>query len=160
MKKETLLTVTVIALLLLNFGTLGYLLFMQPRPHAEREGMKLDQEIIKTLQLDDNQQKTFNGLKTAHHEQILSSDREYHEALVRFFSLVKNDTIEQAQYDSLMTAMLDIQKSRAALTFKHFEDLKNLCSPEQRKNFDQLLPVLTQVVLPHKNDRPGRGKGI
>lgn len=151
--------VAVIALLLLNFGTLGYLLFMRPGPHAGRQGMKLDQEIIKTLHLDDNQQKTFNGLKTAHHDQIVNSDRAYHDALTRFFSLVKNDTVEQTQYDSLMTAMLDIQKSRATLTFKHFEDLKNLCTPEQRKNFDQLLPVLTQVVLPHKNDRPRRGGG-
>jgi len=160
MKKETLLTVAVVALLLLNFGTLGYLLLMRPRPHAGREGMKLDQEIIKTLQLDDNQQKTFAGLKNAHHQQILNSDREYHDALTRFFSLVKNDTVEQAQYDSLMTAVLDIQKSRAAITFKHFEDLKNLCGPEQRKNFDQLLPVLTQVVLPHQNERARRRKGI
>lgn len=160
MKKETLLTVAVFALLLLNFGTLGYLLMRQPRPHAGRDGMKLDQEIITTLQLDDNQQKTFNGLKTAHHQQILDSDREYHEALVLFFSLVKNDSVEQTQYDSLLNAMLDIQKSRAAITFQHFEDLKNLCGPEQRKNFDQLLPVLTQVVLPHQKERAKHRKGI
>jgi hypothetical protein len=59
MRKETLLTVAVIALLLLNFGTLGFLLFRRP-PHPPGGGPGgLDRRIVETLQLDAAQQQRF-----------------------------------------------------------------------------------------------------
>lgn len=159
MKKITLLTIAVIALLLINLGTLGYLFFRRPAPHQGGGLPRLDREIIQTLQFDDARQKRFDVMKHTHHEQMLQSDRDYHDALLQFFNLLGNDSVGQMQYDTLLSAVLRVQKNRAEITFKHFEDLKNLCAPEHRKNFDQLLPVLTQVILPARKDRPRRGNG-
>jgi len=156
MKKETLLTVAVIALLLLNFGTLGFLLFRRP-PHPPGAGpAALDQRIVATLQLDAAQQQQFEQLKRTHHQQMQASDGAYREALGNYFALLKNDSMAPAQRDSLQATLTGIQNERASVTFQHFTDLKALCRPDQRPRFEALLPELMQVILPHKN-RPDRG---
>lgn len=154
MKKETLLTTAVIALLLLNFGTLGFLLLRRP-PHPPGEGPgRLDRQIVEQLQLDAAQQQQFDLLKKAHRAQMQDFDRNYREALGNYFALLKNDTLLPAQHDSLQAALGRIQQDRVSVTFKHFQDLKTLCRPEQKQHFAALLPELMQVILPRKNPPP------
>lgn len=150
MKKETLLTVAVIALLLLNFGTLAFLFFGRPS-HPQGPGRRpLDRQIVEQLQMDSGQEQQFRQLKSAHHEQMLAFDRAYHDALEHYFALLKNDSIQPAQQDSLQAILTRIQQDRITVTFQHFADVKRLCTPEQKKHFDALLPDLVQVILPRK----------
>lgn len=150
MKKETLLTTAVVALLLLNFGTLGFLFFRRPPhpPGVEQPGRR----IVQQLQLDAAQQQQFEKLKSAHHEQMLTADRAYRDALGQYFALLKKDTVDTARRDSLQAVLTRIQQERASVTFQHFADLKALCTPEQRTRFDALLPDLMQVILPPRRD--------
>lgn len=148
MKKETLLTIAVIALLLLNFGILGFLLFQRP-PHPPGAGsMPLDRRIEEQLHLNAEQQQQFERLKSAHHEQMQASDRAYRDAMSHYFALLKSDTIVAGRRDSLLAELTYIQQERVTATFQHFSDLKALCTPEQRENFDALVPAFLQVILP------------
>lgn len=158
MKRETLLTIAVIALLLLNFGTLCFLLLRRP-PHPDGpDGPgRFDRHIVEQLHLTTDQQRRFEQLKSAHHEQMLDSDRAYRNVLKNYFALLKNEEIPVAQRDSLLSQLTDIQKTKATVTFQHFADLKALCTPEQKADFEALLPDLMQVIAPERG-RPGRGK--
>ncbi len=148
MKKETLLTTAIVALLLLNFGTLGFL-FFRPAPHPPGPGKhRLDRQIVERLQFNSAQQQTFKKLKTTHHEQMLASDKQYRSALESYFNLLKNEPVQPAQQDSLLEVLTQIQKDRASITFQHFQDLKALCSPEQAEHFSELVPELMRVILP------------
>lgn len=149
MKKETLLTVAVVALLLLNFGTLGALLLRRPpQPPGGRGHERLDRHIVESLDLNAGQRQKFEQLKSAHHEQMLANERAYRDALGDYFALLKADTVAPAQRDSLQALLAHIQEERASVTFQHFSDLKALCSPEQQKRFTDLLPDLMRVILP------------
>ena len=154
MKRETLLTISVIALLVLNIGTLGFLFFWQP-PHERPEGPRqLDRKIIKTLSLNPDQVKQFETLKTAHHEQMVQCERDFRRTLEQYFALLNNETIDAAQQDSLQNQLSRIQLERARTTFRHFQDLKALCTAEQQKDFGILLPDLMQVILPPRPNAP------
>ncbi len=157
MKRESLLTIAVVALLLLNFGILGFLFFRRP-PHPEGGGPgPLDRHIIERLHLNAEQKTQFERLKTAHHEQMQAFDRAHRDAMGNYFALLKNDTATPEQQDSLLALVQNIQKNRATVTFQHFTDLKALCTPEQKKDFEALLPELMQVILP-QGGRPGPGR--
>lgn len=148
MNKERLLTFAVIALFLLNLGTLGVLLFRRPPHPPGGGGPRLDRHIIEQLQLDAAQQEQFGRLKTAHHRQMLDDDRAYRETLDQYFDLLKNDPVPAARRDSLLDALTSIQNHKATVTFRHFADLKALCTLAQKQRFDALLPDLKQVILP------------
>lgn len=154
MKKETLLTVAVIALLLLNFGILGFLLLRRSGPPEAGGRRKLDRQIVETLQLTSTQQQQFDQLKSAHHALMVANNQAYRVALGHYFDLLKNDTVVPAQRDSLQAILTKLQNERVDVTFQHFTDLKNLCTAEQRPSFNELLPNLLQVMLPPK--RPNR----
>lgn len=148
------MTIAVIALLLLNFGILGFLL-LRPGPNGPRPGGAPGKRIVEYLQLDARQQQTFEQLKSAHHQQMLESDRAYREALSSYFGLLKNDAPSQAQQDSLQAILTQIQEERRAVTFQHFQDLRQLCTPEQKERFSTLVPELMHVILPPPNRRSG-----
>jgi protein CpxP len=154
MKKETLLTTAVFALLLLNFGTL-FFLFSHKGPGGPGKGPRpLDRDIVEKLHLNTEQQAKFEQLKKAHHDQMEQSNRDYRAALSNYFALLKNDSVAQGQRDSLQTILTQIQKNRVDVTFQHFNDLKTLAGPENKGNFEVLLPDLMQVILPRR-DRSG-----
>lgn len=154
MKRETLLTTAVIALLFLNFGTLGFLIFRRP-PHRAGPD-RLDRHIVEQLQLDAAQRQQFETLKQAHHRQMLVNEQAYADALRNYFDLLRQDTLVAAKRDSLQGVLTRIQNERASVTFQHFADLKALCTPEQKPRFEALLPELMQVILPRKEHPPGR----
>ncbi len=153
MKKETLLTIAVFALLVLNFGILGFLFFRHPHPPPGMGAGPLDRRIVEKLHLDKDQEQKFEQLKSAHHAQMIALDEAYRGALGDYFALLKNDTIIPGQRDSLQAVLSRIQQQKASVTFQHFSDLKGLCTPEQKTNFNALLPELMQVILPRK-ERP------
>lgn len=154
MKKETLLIAAVLALLLLNFGTLFFLFFHKGPGGAGRGPSPLDRDIVEKLHLNTEQQAKFEQLKKAHHDQMEQSSRDYRDALANYFALLKNDSFTQARRDSLQTKLTEIQKNRVDVTFQHFNDLKTLAGAENKGNFEALLPDLMQVILPRR-DRPG-----
>lgn len=158
MKRETLLTTAVIALLLLNFGTLGFLLLRKPG-HPPEGPRRIDRQIVETLSLTDGQKQQFDQLKKAHHAQMLRSDQAYRSALENYFNQLKNDSVAPAVLDSLQAIALQIQRERSTITFQHFQELKALCTPEQRKAFDGLIPDLMNIILPQRPDGPpGRNR--
>jgi len=158
MKKEKLLVVAVILLFILNLGTLGFLFLHKPPKPPGLGPKQLDRLIVEKLSLNPDQKQAFDRLKKAHHEQMVQHDKDYKTALDNYFSLLKNETVLPAQQDSLQAVLLLIQRERTQITFQHFVDLKALCSPEQRRNFDALLPDLMQVILPKRENEPRRGK--
>ena len=148
MKKETLLTVAVIVLLLLNVGTLGFLFLNKPpRPKP------LDKQIIQKLALDPQQIEKFDQLKKAHQEQMLSCDERFRDGMENYMSLLKNDTIETTVQDSLQAILTNIQAERAQVTLQHFMALKALCNPEQRNIFESMVPELVKGISLPKRPR-------
>lgn len=154
MKKEKLLLVAVIALFVLNMCTLGFLFFGPPPPGLGPK--QLDRMIVEKLSLSPTQTTAFKQLKTIHEAQMRQLDKEFKVALENYFSLLKNETVLPAQQDSLQAILSQIQTSRRQITFQHFADLKAICSPDQRRNFDALLPDLLQILAPQKRNNPPR----
>ena len=156
MEKTKLLTITVIGLLLLNFGTLGFLFFSGPKGHkGPREGRPKPKEIIiEKLHFDAAQQKDYDKLIEWQHREITKLDGNIREAKNELYSQLSQAEINVKTKDSLILVINSNQKQIEETHFKHFEDIKKLCHENQKEDFNALTEEFGRIFAPNKPRRP------
>lgn len=148
MQKERMLWAAIIVLLLINMATLVTIFMNGTRQAAKGETRKFDRLVVRTLRLDEEQERKFERMKRAHHSQMISLDESMRAPFESYFSLLLEETPDAAKKDSLEHVLTSIYRHKVAITFAHFAELKSICTPEQQKEFDQLIPSLMQVITP------------
>ena len=156
MEKTKLLTITVIGLLLLNFGTLGFLFLKGPRGHRPpHEGGPSPKEIIaERLHFDAAQQKEYEKLIQWHHGEIQKLDGNIRKAKNELYSQLSHPEINVKAKDSLILVINSNQKQIEETHFKHFEDIKKLCHKDQKEDFNDLTKEFDRIFAPNKPRGP------
>ena len=147
MEKTKLLTIAVIGLLLLNLCTLTFLFLQQPIGKPPRPP-KPDVFIIEKLQLDAQQQAQYQTMVKTHQQQIgatRDSIKQIRNILYKQLLLPPN---QRTQVDTLITQFGAKQQHIEQLNFAHFNDIKQLCKPEQQANFSLLVDELAKLFSP------------
>ena len=158
MSKMKLLSIAVIGLLLLNFGTLAFLFLNKP-PHPPMgpgpggEGPK--RIIIERLGFDKEQIAQYEKLIDGHRRTIRELDGEIRETKNNLYSTLSSGS--QLNKDSLQTRLGEIQKQIETTHYNHFADIKKLCRPEQLKAFDELTKELARFFAPGRHPFPPPG---
>lgn len=154
MNKLRLLTFVAISLLVLNIGTLAYLLIAQQRERPQRRGETAASFIIEELNLDNNQQLQFAELRQQHQSIMRAAhdeDRKLHDI---YFSLLKTNEPDKQKVDSI-AALMAVQRSKIeSATFDHFQQLRSICRDDQKKKFDATIDEIARRVAP-KGPPPG-----
>ncbi len=145
MDKIKVLSFAVIALLLLNFGTLGFLLLSGTK-HDRRPPHRMPKEIITDkLQLDAAQQAAYQTLIDWHRGTIDSLDQQIRSTKNDLYLQLTQKTINIKTKDSLIEILASNQKKIEETHFKHFQDIKNLCKPNQMNSFNELTEELSRI---------------
>lgn len=149
MEKTKLLTVAVIGLLVINFGTLGFLL-MGPKGHRPpHEGRPEPKEIIiEQLHFDAAQQKEYAKLIQWHRGEIDKLDGNIRQAKNQLYSQLSQPEMNAKAKDSLIAVINANQKQIEETHFKHFEDIKKLCHKDQIEDFNALTAELSRLFAP------------
>ena len=150
MKRTKLLTITIIGLLLINLATLGFVFLNGPKPGGmPHEGRPLPKDIIiDKLHFDANQQKEYEKLIRWHRGKIDQLDDSIRQTKNTLYSgLTESDTNTKTK-DSLIALLNTYQKQVEETHFKHFEDIKKLCKPEQQEDFKALTTELSRIFAP------------
>lgn len=159
MEKTKLLTITVIGLLLLNFATLGFLFISGTKghkpPHDIPEGRHEPKEIIiERLHFDANQQKEYGQLIEWHRGEIRQLEDSIRVSKNELYMLLNDDKIDEKAKVTLINEIALFQKQIEATHFKHFEDIKKLCKPEQQVYFNELTEEFGRLFYRNKPPRP------
>jgi Spy/CpxP family protein refolding chaperone len=159
MEKTKLLTITVIGLLLLNFATLGFLFISGTKghkpPHDIPEGRHEPKEIIiERLHFDANQQKEYGQLIEWHRGEIRQLEDSIRVSKNELYMLLNDDKIDEKAKVTLINQIALFQKQIEATHFKHFEDIKKLCKPEQQVYFNELTEEFGRLFYRNKPPRP------
>lgn len=156
MKRETFLTLVIVALLLLNFGTLGYLFLGKQHGPGKfpPPGGRVGNLLMEQLQFTGEQKKSFEQLRYDHRTAMNKLDEQNKDLLVAYLELLKDESVNAATKDSLEKQMAAIQTQKADITLNHFKQVKQLLTPEQQKRFNDLIPDLIEVVAPAKQQGP------
>ena len=159
MEKTKLLTISVIGLLLLNLGTLGFL-FMngtkeQRLPHNRPGGRPSPREIIiHKLHFDTNQQKEYDKIIDWHRGEIRQLEKKIHEAKDKLYSELIQPKVNVKTKDSLMTLLASYQKQIEETHFKHFSGIKMICHPNQMVYYNELTEELSRLFSRSKPPIP------
>ncbi|MGV3696762.1 hypothetical protein [Flavobacterium sp.] len=158
MEKTKLLTVIIIGLLLINLGTLGFLILGGPKGHRSPHGKRPEprQVIIEKLHFDAGQQKEYDKLIQWHRGEIDYLDQEIRHKKYLLYTLLYSDST-RADYKKTKQRFLDdltgYQMQVEEIHFKHFQDIRKLCNKEQLKDFDNMIGELPKIFAP-KPHRP------
>lgn len=154
MEKTKLLTIAVIGLLVINLGTLGFLLLNgkgDPHPHGGRPEPR--EIIIEKLHFDAVQQKEYAKLIEWHRSEITRLDDNIRKAKNELYSQLSQAETNATSKDSLISVINSNQKQIEETHFRHFEDIKKLCHKDQMKDFNALTEELSRIFAP-KPRRP------
>jgi protein CpxP len=154
MNKFRFLTWSVVVLLLLNAGTLIYLLMSKQADKKPPPGEGASSFIIEQLKLDAQQQQLFFELRHQHQEiiqRIQEQDRRLHD---EYFNLLKTDNPDRVKADSISSLIAKQRSSIEAATFDHFQQLRKLCRDDQKKLFDATIDEIMKRMGP-KGPPPG-----
>lgn len=152
MSKVKLLSLLAAVLFLINLVLIGFL-FLKPGKHGPGEGPK--KLIIERLNLNREQVVQYEALIREHRKSIHQADRELREAKNQLYQ-----TLSHHATDSLQQLMLEktakIHQHIEEIHYRHFQDIRALCSPEQLPAFDSLRRDLSKLFSgpPHPRPRP------
>lgn len=143
MNKTKLLSVAVIALLVLNFGILGFLFLSKKH---ESNGRKMPREIvIEKLHFDENQIVEYEKIIEEHQKAIRNLDDSIKKTKNELYQLLNEEKINSAQKDSLYLQLANYQKQIETTHFNHFLEIKRLCKKEQLADYKYLTDELSKI---------------
>lgn len=155
MNKTKLLSIAVIGLLILNFGTLAFLFLRAPsHPNHPPMGEGPKQLIIERLNFDTEQQKQYSLLVDEHRSKMRGLNKASREMHDELYSQLKNTIIDKANVDSIIQKISENQTALDNLNFDHFQKIKTICKTDQLDRYNALVEDLTQLFSPHGHGPP------
>lgn len=149
----------VISLVLMNTALLCFTFYNRPGqnhpPFAEKDRRGPGALLIRELELDEKQIEKFELLKEEHHSQVGKYLREGKQFRDLMFEKL-HTTASPAEVSALADSIASKQKAIEVLTFYHFSMVRELCSEQQKKKFDEIIgDVLRSMARPpHPEQRP------
>lgn len=151
MDKVKLFLFTTVALLLLNLVTLGFLFFngykgkQPPDLHVLQGRPEPKEIIIHKLNFDAAQITKYEKLIQWHRNKIRRIEDKIRKTKNKLYLQLNENTVNSNIKDSLINTLASYQKQIESTHFKHFQDIKEMCTKEQLNNFNSLTEDLVKL---------------
>lgn len=167
MEKNKFLLVIIVALLLLNAGTLGFLFYNShklpppppPQPTGPIQHPSISGRLKEPLKLTDAQAKIIDSMQAAHFVVMDSLGKNFGNAVATYFMLLTKENYTQQQKDSLQNLMVQINNAKANAVFANFENIKKTLNANQQKEYEKMLPDILRNVIDRTQGRPAGRPG-
>ncbi|MRG45387.1 periplasmic heavy metal sensor [Chitinophaga sp. SYP-B3965] len=145
--RNKILSLLLVFLLLTNIGMLVFFVYTKPEPpkkgnDKDNKGGEMLQLLEKQVGFTPEQLAKYKSLKEVHWNTVKPYFGEMRTAKDNFFKLIST-----AVPDSVINAAADTiaakQKKIDVTTFRYFQELRAVCTPQQQPAFDS---VVSQVV--------------
>ncbi len=163
MESTRFLKITIIVLLLVNIATLIFM--WSGRPHKEGHlpppphggGPRAAFEFLnRELQLTTEQQTKLEDMSAGHRKEARALDDISRPLHHRFFDLLGKP--DSARMQQLADSLGWWQKERELMTYRHFAEIRTICTPEQQKKFDEVINEALRMMAPKGSGGPPPGR--
>jgi Spy/CpxP family protein refolding chaperone len=165
--KNKLITYFVVLLLVVNSIAMGMYWWQQysdahPKPNT-KDNQGASAFLMDKLKFDSVQLGAFKKLQQTHQQAIKAVKDSMHFAKDNFFNLLEKDSVTEQELSEAasITALKQIQLDR--ITFQFFKSVQQLCTPEQKIIFQEVikeaLRIMGRPAPPPGGRRPGGPRG-
>lgn len=148
MGKTKFITFLAIGLLLSNLLLVGYIMLNRSQPTHQpppRHGGPRN-IIIERLHFSEEQVTEYDKLIQWHRSEIDKRDHKMRELKNQLYSTLSN--LSDNTKDSLIATIANTQQEIERIHYKHFEDIKRLCTPQQQADFEKLTKEIAALFAP------------
>lgn len=151
MRETRFLKIIIVALLLVNTGTLGYLWMDRDRERHDGPPHRHDGPpgprggaaafLNEALRLSDAQEASYRTLRERHHATVLDIREEMRVDKRSLYALMKStDTLNsRSDAQQWLDSLAAKQRRIEAITYDHFLEVRALCTPQQQQKFDAVI---------------------
>ena len=154
MKNKVLVTL-VILLLLANAATIAFFWWNRAAKPPGPKGSPRD-FLVTRLKMNTQQTAQFDVLVKEHREAAEKLREQTREAKEQFFQLLRDPLVTDSTRRAAAHRVSETTEALDLLTLAHFQKVRALCTPEQQKEFDE---VIEEVVKMMGQPRPPMGPG-
>jgi len=140
--------IAVLILVVINIATLITMWQTIKMHHPPQNGRNAYDFIIKQLEFDTIQKEKYLVLVQQHQQEIRDIKEQAKESKGAFFSLVADTSISDETIKTQAMKAFDVEEQMAILTFKHFRQVRALCSQAQKKKFDSIIKEVAGMMGP------------
>lgn len=145
-----------VVLITLNVATLTTFWLLKEKrtdlPVTPRSGV-LD-FLVKELQFDSVQKQKLIQLREKHQQQMMHIRKENRELKDAFFNLLQQPDIADSAVENAAKASLVYDVQAEIFTFQHFQQIRSICSDEQKKKFDAIIKQVLRMMAPLQRGGP------
>ncbi len=140
--------ITILILVIINITTLFTIWHTVNEHHPPKNGKSASNFLIKQLAFDSIQKEKYLLLVQQHQQDIRDIKEQAKESKGTFFSLVSDTTISDETIKAQAMKVFEGEYQIAIITFHHFQQVRALCTPVQKKKFDSIIKELVAMMGP------------
>lgn len=141
--RNKVLSLLVLVLLLTNILLVVFFMWMKPepgKPAAKKDGHNEVMQILeKEVGFSPAQMEEYKKLKDQHWAKMKPYFGEMKAARNNYYNLLNLTSVADSTVNRLADSVAAKQKQMDLQTFRHFSQVKALCTPEQQPKFDSLV---------------------
>ena len=145
-------------LIALNVATLATFWLLKEKSMAPRLalGSGVSDFLVKELEFDSVQKQKLVQLRENHQQQMMNIRKGNREVKDAFFDLLKQSDIADSTVEKAAKASLMYNERAELLTFRHFQQIRNICTEGQKKKFDDIIKEVLRMMAPSGGPPPPR----
>lgn len=138
--KNKILVIIIVALLISNLVLLGFMFFGKKGDKKPGErGKSFSEYFEKQLGFTPDQSAKFEQLRDQHFENLKPLLKEVRIAKDSLFSLMRLPQVSDSALDNAAQNLAEKEKAQELQSFRHFRNVRDLCTEEQKSKFDTLI---------------------
>ncbi len=111
--------------------------------------------LIKALALDSLQQVQYLTLIKAHRDGANTIKKELKNAKDALFHLLADSTVNEIVVEQAADRAAAKETELDLLTFKHFQQVRSICTPQQKIKFDTIIESVVKMMGPNQQNPQG-----
>lgn len=159
--KNKLLIWCVVLLMIANVSVLATIWTIHHKRQMPPQRGTPGEFLIRQLSLDTKQQQQFEQLRKEHLEESFKIRGEIKEARDRFFKLLQQPNVNDTAKNAASAQVAKHLQALDLLTFDHFKKVRDICTPDQQKKFDEIIEDVLRMMSgpppPPNGKRPPNG---